>query len=109
MKWTFIAPVLLLGVGLSLLGQLATPYPNELSGYRFYEQGKWHSLTTSRSTIAEARKLLGNPDDATDLARPVAPYPGDANVTSAVFSYKRLMPGWDVLIYLAKSCGAARA
>jgi hypothetical protein len=108
MKAAFFATVLLLSVGLSLVGQQAAPYPNELPGYRFYETAKWRSLTPSSSTIVEVRELLGNPDDATDLAHPVAPYPGDANVTSVVFTYSRLMPDWDVLIYLRKSCGGSQ-
>lgn len=83
----------------------ATAYPNELPGYRFHERAKWRSLRPSGSTIADVRKLLGDPDDATDLAQATAPYPGDAHVTSVVFKYARLMPDWDVLIYMAKSCG----
>src|SRR5207253_5744784 len=57
------------------------------------------------STIADVRALLGNPDNATDLANAADAYPGDENVTSAVFTYSRLMHGRDVLIYLRKSCG----
>ncbi len=108
MRWTFTTPVLLLSIGLSLPGGQATTYPNELPGYRFHESAKWHSLTPSSSTIADVRKLVGDPDDATDLERATAPCPGDANVTSVVFTYSRLMPDWDVLIYMAKSCGVSQ-
>jgi len=107
MKAAFRLRVFTLSIGLYLVGQQATPYPNELSGYRFYETAKWRSLTPSRSTIGDVRKVLGDPDDATDLAHPVAPYPGDANVARVVFTYSQLMPNWDVLIYLAKSCSAS--
>jgi hypothetical protein len=51
------------------------------------------------------RTLLGNPENATDLANAADRYPGDEHVTSVVFTYSRLMRGWDVLIYLRKSCG----
>jgi|SRR5579864_2693756 len=109
MKVALFATVLVLSISLSLVGQKATLYANELPGYRFYETAKWRSLTPSSSTIIEVRELLGNPDDATDLSHPVAPYPGDADITSVVFTYSRLMPGWEVLIYLSKSCGGAQA
>jgi|ERR1035438_1995984 hypothetical protein len=81
------------------------PYPNELAGYRFYHTAKWRNLTAAVSTIADVRALLGNPDNATDLADAADPYPGDEHVTSVVFTYSRLMHGWDVLIYLRNSCG----
>ena len=105
MRGTFIGSVLLLSIGLSFAGKQVKPYPNELPGYRLYEQAKWHSLIPSSSTIVDVRKLLGDPDDATDLAHPRAPYPGDASVSSVVFRYSKLMPEWDVLIYLRTSCG----
>jgi hypothetical protein len=107
-KTSFLTILLLLCIGQSLVGQGAMPYPKELSGYRFYETAKWRSLTPSSSTIASVRKLLGNPDDATDLAHPAVPYPGGAIVTSVVFTYSQLMPDWDVLIYLKKSCGVSK-
>jgi hypothetical protein len=97
--------VLLLMLSTCVLCQNTTTYPSELPGYHFYETAKWRNLTRSSSTLADVRKLLGDPDDATDLASAVAPYPGDANVSSVVFTYSRLMRGWDVLIYLRKSCG----
>lgn len=89
-------------------GQESVPYPNELPGYRFFQTAKWRNLTPSSSAIVDVRKLLGDPDVATDLAHPVAPYPGDATVTSVVFTYSSLMPGWDVLIYLNESCGVSQ-
>jgi hypothetical protein len=107
MKAAFYVIILVGPICLSLVGQQAAPYPNELPSFRFYETAKWGSLKPSSSTIVEVRKLLGNPDDATDLAHPVAPYPGDANVASVVFTYSRLMPDWDVLVYLRKSCSGS--
>jgi hypothetical protein len=108
MKAAFFASVLLFLLGLSVSGQEANPYPHELLGYRYYETAKWRGLTPSRSTIVDVRKLLGNPENATDLAQPVAPYHGDAKVKSVVFTYSKLMPDWDVLIYLEKSCGVSQ-
>lgn len=107
MKAPFFLIISVLLIKSAFAGQQATPYPNELPGYHFYEMAKWRSLTPSVSAITEVRKLLGEPDNATDLAHPVASYPGDANVRSAVFTYSHLMPDWDVLIYLAKSCGSS--
>jgi hypothetical protein len=105
MRVVSFATAFLLSVGLSVFGQSATPYPHELPGYRFHQIAKWRSLRPSTSTILDVRKLLGNPEDATDLTHPGSLYPGDAQVSSVVFRYSRLMPEWDVLIYLKKSCG----
>lgn len=99
--------ILLLIVNTLVLAQNTISYPNELSGYRFYENAKWRKLNPAHSTIADVRELLGNPDDATDLANAVGPYPGDEHVTSVVFTYSRLMRGWEILIYLHTSCGAS--
>jgi hypothetical protein len=110
MKAAFFAVVLLMSSALCARLQEATPkpYSNELPGYCFYQTAKWSGLTLFNSTIADVRKLLGDPDDATDLAHPVAPYPGDATVSNVVLTYSRLMAGWDVLIYLKKSCGVSQ-
>ncbi len=97
--------VLVLSISMSLVGQQAAPYPNELPGYRFHDGAKWRGLSSSNSTIREVEKLLGKPEVATDLEHPAAAYPGDANVSSVVLSYSQLMPDWEVLIYLRKSCG----
>ncbi len=97
--------ILLLMVSTCVWAQGTPPYPNELSGYRFYQTAKWRKLTPALSTIADVRALLGNPENATDLANGADPYPGDEHVTSVVFTYSRLMRGWDVLIYLRNSCG----
>ena len=97
-----IALLLILGFALA---QTATQYPNELAGYRFYQTAKWRRLRLGSSTISDVRKLLGSPDNATDLANAVDPYPGDEHVTDAVFTYLRLMHGWKMLIYLRNSCG----
>lgn len=100
--------ILLLTMGTCIWGQSTPPYGNELPAYRFYKTAKWRKLTPTIATIVDVRALLGNPDDATDLANAAGPYPGDDDVISAVFTYSRLMPGWDVLIYLRTSCGASR-
>jgi hypothetical protein len=106
-KLTRLAIVLLLLVSLRGFGQLAAKYPNELPGYRFYGTAKWHSLVPSVSTIADIRRLLGNPDHATS-AHPIATYPGDSRVNSAVLVFARLMQDWDVLIYVSKTCDKAQ-
>jgi hypothetical protein len=97
--------ILLLMMSTCVWAQGTTPYPNELPGYRFYQTAKWRRIIPALSTIADVRGLLGNPDDATDLANAADSYPGDEHVTSVVFTYTRLMRGWDVLIYLRSSCG----
>jgi len=97
--------ILLLVMSTCVWAQGTALYPTELPGYRFYQTAKWRKLTPALSTVADVRGLLGNPDDATDLASAAAPYPGDEHVTSVVFTYTRLMRGWDVLIYLRNSCG----
>ena len=97
--------ILLLILCTFTLAQDTTSYPNELPGYRFYQNAKWRKLNSANSTIADVRELLGRPDIATDLADAAGPYPGDEHVTDVVFTYRRLMHGWDVLIYLRNSCG----
>src|SRR5689334_12121102 len=97
--------IFLLMMSMSVWAQGTTPYPNELAGYRFYQTAKWRNLIPALSTIADVRGLLGNPDNATNLAKAAAPYPGDGHVTSVVFTYSRLMRGWDILIYLSNRCG----
>ena len=101
--------ILLLVISTFVCAQGTALYPNELPGYRFYQTSKWRKLTPALSTIAHVRGLLGNPDDATDLANAADPYPGDEHVTSVVFTYTRVVRGWDVLIYLRNSCGVAAA
>ena len=96
--------ILLLMMSTCVWAQNTAPYSNELPGYRFYQTARWRKLTPAFSTIADVRALLGNPDNASDLANAADPYPGDENVTSVVFTYSRLMRGWDVLIYLRNSC-----
>lgn len=97
--------ILLLMMSTSVWAQSTVPYPNELPGLRFYQTAKWRKLNPVLSTIADVRALLGNPDKATDLANATGPYPGDEHVTSVVFTYSRVMQGWDILIYLRNSCG----
>ncbi len=98
--------ILLLMMSTCIWAQSTAPYPNELPGYRFYQTAKWRKLTPAISTITDVRALLGNPDNAADLANAAGPYPGNEHVTSVCLTFSRLMRGWDVLIYLRKSCGA---
>ena len=100
-----VLTVALLVACTSVAAQQIARYPNELPQFRFFDASKWHSLTPSVSTISDVRQLLGKPDNATDLRHPVGAYPGDEKTDSVVFTYARIMPGWDVLIYIATSCG----
>jgi hypothetical protein len=103
MKVALIACVLMIWQPLAS-GQTATHYPNELPGYQFYENAKWRGLTPSSSTIKDVRRLLGDPNNATDLNHATEPYKGDEGMTYVVFTYSGIMPGWDILIYVGRSC-----
>jgi hypothetical protein len=50
----------------AISGALSTPesaprYPNELKGYRFYDEGNWKALQPYVSTRSDVRKWLGEP------------------------------------------------
>ena len=98
--------ILLVILSTCVLAENTTPYLNELPGYHFYQTAKWRNLKAASSTIADVRALLGNPDNATDLASAVARYPGDEHVKRVVLTYSRLMRDWYILIYLRNSCDA---
>ena len=58
----------------------------------------------SQSTMGDVRRVLGDPDEANDVAAYTQPYPGDETARKPVFTFTRLMPGWRVLIYFSKYC-----
>lgn len=96
--------VLLLLIGTCLRAQDMTPYPNELPGYHFSANAPWRVLVPGKSTIADVRKVLGDPDEASDMDRYREPYPGDKVAKEPVFSYTRITPGWEVLVYFTRYC-----
>lgn len=77
-------------------------YPNELSGYALHSSGAWRELVPLESTLADVRRVLGEPSDAHDIANYVAPYPGDAAAVQPVLSYD-ISKEWDLLVYLVRS------
>src|SRR5262245_33420705 len=80
----------------------ASRYPNELAGFRLYENSKWKTLVPLSSTMADARRALGNPQEARDLSSYTKPYPGDAAAKQPVFSYE--YGDWQILLYFVKYC-----
>jgi hypothetical protein len=78
-------------------------YPNELPEFRFYETASWRSLEPLVSTMADVRRVLGNPLEAHDVSEYTKPYPGDEKALKPVFSYN-LSGGWKLLVYFTKYC-----
>jgi len=44
-----------------------TPYPHELEGYRFYQTARWRELKPLVSTLADVRRIMGEPKEQTDI------------------------------------------
>jgi hypothetical protein len=86
-----------------VIGIKSEKYPNELSDFRFYETAKWKSLEPLVSTMADVRKVLGEPSEANDVSQYTKPYPGDDKAKQPVFTYE-LNSDWQVLIYFVKYC-----
>ena len=78
-------------------------YPNELPGYKFYAKAKWKSLEPLVSTMADVRRVLGEPSEAHDTSQYTKPYPGDAVAKRPVFTYE-LDGSWQILVYFARYC-----
>lgn len=78
-------------------------YPNELPGYKFYEKAKWKSLEPLISTMADVRRVLGEPAEAHDVSQYTKPYPGDAAAKQPVLTYN-LDDDWRVLVYFTRYC-----
>lgn len=99
-----IKTILVLMIGTCVWAQDTTAYPNELPEYRFYANAPWHALVPAKSTMADVRKVLGDPDEASDMAQYSKPYPGDTVAKEPVFTYTRIMSGWEVLVYFTRYC-----
>ena len=54
--------------------------------------------------MAQVRKVLGNPDEVNDIAAYSEPYPGDTSAKEPVFTYQKLIKGWEVLVYFSRYC-----
>lgn len=78
-------------------------YPGELKGYEFFATARWRELMPLESTLADVRRVLGEPSSARDLAHYSEPYPGDDAAIQPVLTYKDIAPGWDLLVYLVRS------
>lgn len=77
-------------------------YPNELPGYEFFATASWRELVPLESTLADVRRVLGEPTDARDIAHYVKPYPGDDAAEQPVLTYD-ISPEWQLLVYLVKT------
>jgi hypothetical protein len=77
-------------------------YPNELPGYEFHADAAWRELVPLESTLADVRRVLGEPSDVRDIANYSAPYPGDDKAEQPVLTYD-ISPQWDLLVYLVRS------
>lgn len=87
MKTVSILPLLLSLTLLPLAEQSqddGSRYPNELVGYKLHEKAKWKSLKPLISTMADVRRVLGNPSEAHDTSQYTKPYPGDALANSVL-------------------------
>jgi hypothetical protein len=98
----FIA-LMICSVPLTATSQKLDPYPNELRGYRFYATEKWKSLQPLVSTMADVRRVLGAPTEASDMSHFTKPYPGDAAAKEPVFTYD-LGQDWQMLVYFVRYC-----
>jgi hypothetical protein len=83
--------------------ETSNKYPNELPSYKFYENAKWQSLEPLVSTMADVRRILGEPNEAHDVSQFTKPYPGDAVAKRPVFTYE-LDDDWQILIYFVRYC-----
>ena len=84
-------------------GKKSEKYPNELPNFRFYETAKWKSLEPLVSTMADVRRILGEPSEANDVSQYTKPYPGDDKAKQPVFIYE-LNSDWQILVYFVKYC-----
>lgn len=80
----------------------APRYPNEVPGFEFHADAAWRELVPLESTLADVRRVLGEPDDQRDIANYSAPYPGDDKAEQPVLTYD-ISPQWDLLVYLVRS------
>jgi hypothetical protein len=78
-------------------------YPNELAAYQFYQNAKWKSLEPLVSTMADVRRLLGEPSEVHDVSQYTKAYPGDALAKKPVFTYV-VDDDWQILVYFVRYC-----
>ena len=78
-------------------------YPNELPDYRFFNSAKWRTLVPLVSTMADVRKALGDPAEASENYG-LDPYPGDAAAKRPIFIYD-MDAKWRLYVYFAGSRG----
>ena len=94
----YLALLGFLAFGGSAWAQSPRRYPHELTQYPFYSSDPWQRIVPLVSTMADVRKLLGDPAEAGDLTKYGEPYPGDGEAAQPLFCYRR-DPRWQVLIY----------
>ena len=78
------------------------PYPNELTDFAFWRDARWSSLVPLEASLADVRRVLGEPAEAIDIAHYGDPYPGDDAAAQPVLVY-RDAPGWHAYVYLVRS------
>ena len=98
-NWVSVAAVafLLSQFVVGVQAGLSDRYPSELRGLELHNGARWALLTPLTSRMADVREILGSPDEARDLAKYSAPYPGDGKAKCAVWSYSD--GEWTILIY----------
>jgi hypothetical protein len=96
----------ILFIGACLVAQAQAPrhFANELPEYRFADTANWSLLIPDVSTMDDVRRLMGDPDDATDMSQYGKPYPGDSSAKQPLFTYRKSMPGWEILVYFSSYC-----
>ncbi len=82
--------------------EVANRYPNEVDGFKFWPAAPWRELVPLEATLADVRRVLGEPESASDLAHYGDPYPGDDKAAQPVLTY-RASPGWHAYVYLVRS------
>ncbi len=97
-----VALVIVVSGGIASCGCASCPYPNEARGFQFWSSAPWRELRPLESTMADVRRVLGDPNEAHDIDKYTAPYPGDEKAIQPVWRYN-LNEDWDVLVYFVKS------
>lgn len=91
-------------IGKSAAISLPNRYPNELVEFKFWAAAPWRSLVPLEATLADVRRVLGEPTKVTDIGQSnyEDPYPGDDAAAQPVLVY-RDAPGWHAYVYLVRS------
>lgn len=93
---TYVIVLFCLAFNRAAWAQSAPRYPNELAQYPFYASDPWRQIIPLVSTVADVRKILGDPAEAEENYG--HPYPGDAMAKRPLFIYQP-DKHWKVLIY----------